>query len=119
MVLLELMVALTIFAVVSLGLVTALDRAFSVEGDRHAADDAVRGLRNQFVLLHGQPLVLGEHELTNDASDISYHLSVAPEPMLDQRKQPVIGVYRATITARWKAGRDTESRAVSTLIYQP
>jgi hypothetical protein len=119
MVLLELIVALTIFALISLGLVTALDRAFSVEGDRHAADDAARGLSNQLVLLHGQPLILGDHELTNDDNDISYHLVVAPEPMFDQRKQPVTGVLRATITATWKDGRDTESRSASTLVYQP
>jgi prepilin-type N-terminal cleavage/methylation domain-containing protein len=119
MVLLELIIALTIFAIISLGLVTALDRAFSVNDDRNAANEVVRGMQNQLVLLKGQPLVPGERDLPSDGGFISYHVAVAPEPALDQSKQPVLGLYRATITASWKNEKSPETRSVSTLIYQP
>jgi hypothetical protein len=39
--------------------------------------------------------------------------------MQDEKGQPVPNMYRATITATWKARADTEQRDVSELIYQP
>ena len=119
MVLLELIIALTIFALVSVGLVMALDRAFSVAGDRNDADTVTRGLQNQLVLLHGHLLVPGERDLPGEQNGIAYHLAVVPEPMLDQKKQPILGLYRATITARWKSTDSAEERTVTTLVYQP
>jgi prepilin-type N-terminal cleavage/methylation domain-containing protein len=119
MVLLEVMMALSVFAIVSLGLVTALDKSFDVARDRNAADESARGMRNQLALLHGSPLAPGEKDLGADASGISYHLAVTPEPMLDQKRQPVVGIYRATITAAWKRDGRAETRTISELVYQP
>jgi prepilin-type N-terminal cleavage/methylation domain-containing protein len=119
MVLLEVIIALTIFALVSLGLVTALDKAFGIARDRNAADESARGMSNQLALLHATPLSPGEKDLGADASGISYHLSIAPEPMLDQKRQPVVGIYRATITASWKRDGHAETRTISELVYQP
>ena len=119
MVLLEVLVALTIFAVVSLGLVLALHESFGTAQDRNVADTATRGLRNQLALLHGGMLAPGERDADDDGSGISYHISVAPEPMLDQKKQPVLGVLRATVTAQWKRDGHAESRSISELVYQP
>jgi len=119
MVLMEVIIALSIFAIVALGLVTALDKGFDIAGDRNAADQSERGMRNQLALLHGTTLSPGEKDLDPDASGISYHLAVAPEPMQDQKKQPVLGLYRATITASWKRDKQTETRTISQLVYQP
>jgi prepilin-type N-terminal cleavage/methylation domain-containing protein len=119
MVLLELLVALTIFAVVSLGLVMALHGSFGAAQDRNAADEATRGLRNQLALLHGGTLISGERDADEDGSGIAYHVSVAPEPMLDQKKQPVLGVLRTTVTAKWKRDGRAETRTISELVYQP
>jgi prepilin-type N-terminal cleavage/methylation domain-containing protein len=118
-VLLEVMIALVIFAVVSLGLVTALNETFRTAEYRNTADQAARGLRNQLALLRATPLAPGERDLPDDASGMSYHLAVAPELMLDQKKQPVLGVYRATITAQWKSGGETDKQQISELVYQP
>ena len=119
MVLLELIIALTIFAIASVGLVTALDRAFVVSADRERSDDATRGLRNQLALLRGEALMPGERDLPGDGGDIAYHLAVAPEPGLDGRKQPLTGLLRATLTARWTDGGSSESRTISTLFFRP
>jgi hypothetical protein len=118
-VLMEVIMALTIFALVSLGLITALDRAFGIAGDRNSADQSVRGMRNQLALLHATVVSPGEKDIDPDSSGIAYHLSIAPEPMQDEKKQPVLGIYRATITATWKRDKQTETRTISQLIYQP
>jgi prepilin-type N-terminal cleavage/methylation domain-containing protein len=118
-VLLELMIALTIFAVLSLGLVTALNESFHAAQDRNAADRAARGLRNQLALLRSAALAPGDHDLPDDGSGMAYHLKVAPESMEDQKKQPVLGIYRATITAQWKSDGLVEKQQISELVYQP
>jgi type II secretory pathway component PulJ len=119
MVLLEVVIALTIFAVVSLGLVIALNESFSAAQDRNAADASARGLRNQLALLRAAPLAAGDRDLPDDGSGMTYHLTIAPEQMNDQKKQPVLGLLRATITAHWKRDGQVESQEISELIYQP
>jgi len=119
MVLLEVVIALTIFAVVSLGLVSALNESFSAAQDRNAADQVARGLRNQLALLRAAPLALGNRDLPDDGSGMTYHLAVAPEQMTDQKKQPVLGLYRATISVQWKRNGHAEKQEISELVYQP
>ena len=119
MVLLEVIIALTIFSVVALGLVVALNESFSAAQDRNAADIAARGLRNQLALLRSAPLAQGGRDIAADVSGMSYHVEIAPEPMLDQKKQPIPGLYRATITARWKRDGHAEKQGISELVYQP
>ena len=119
MVLLEVMIALTIFAIVSLGLVVALNQSFDAGRDRNQADWAARGLRNQLALLHAAPLAPGSRDLPDDGSGTAYSLEVDPVPMTDQRKQPLLGLYRATISAKWKDGKQVQTQSVSELVYQP
>lgn len=119
MVLLELIIALTIFAILSLGLVTALNESFRMAEGRNTADQAARGLRNQLALLRGAPLEPGDCDLPDDGNGMTYHLEVASAPMTDQKGQPVMGLYRATITAQWKSGGQVEKQQVSELVYQP
>ena len=119
MVLLEVIVALTIFSLVSLGLVVALSKSFDAAKDRNAADAAVLGLRNQFALLRGVTITPGVQEIPVDSSGMAYHIEIVPEPMQDQKKQPVIGMYRATITAQWTQDKSIEKRQISQVFYQP
>jgi type II secretory pathway pseudopilin PulG len=119
MVLLEVVMALTIFAVVAFSLVVALSSAFDAAEDRNEIDLAIRGLNNQMALLHSARVLPSDQDLTDDGTGILYHLTISQEQMEDQKKQPVPNMYRATITASWKLhGRD-DQRQVSELIYQP
>jgi type II secretory pathway component PulJ len=119
MVLLEVVTALFIFTLVAFSLVVALQSSFDAAMDRNEIDVAIRGLENQMTLLHAAPLLLGERDLPDDGSGILYHLVVAQEQLLDQKKQPVPNMYRASITATWKSRGQTDERDVSELIYQP
>ena len=119
MVLIEVIIALTIFTLVAFSLVMALDSAFDAAKERNEIDVAIRGLTNQMALLHTARVIPGDNDLPDDGSGILYHLTVSQEQMQDQKKQPVPNMYRATITATWKSGAETEERDVSELIYQP
>jgi len=119
MVLFEVIMALTIFALVAFALVRALDGAFEAEEDRNQIDLVVRGLNNQLALLHANRVLPGEQDLPDDGTGVTYHLAVTQEQMLDQKKQPVPNMYRATITATWSSHGQPNEREVSELIYQP
>jgi hypothetical protein len=119
MVLLEVVTALVIFTLVAFALVEALQSAFDAAKDRNEVDLALRGLANQMALLHSARVLPGETDAPDDGTGVLYHISIAQEQMQDEKGQPVPNMYRATITATWKARADTEQRDVSELIYQP
>jgi hypothetical protein len=119
MVLFEVVIALTIFALVAFSLVVALDSAFDAAKSRNENDVALLGLQNQMALLHGARILPGDRDMPDDGSGVLYHVSVAIEQMQDQKQQPLQNMLRATITATWKSGSGQETRSVSELIYQP
>jgi type II secretory pathway pseudopilin PulG len=119
MVLLELVAALTIFTLVAFSLVMVLNAGFDAAKERNEIDAATRGLENQLALLHASRFIPVDQDLPDDGSGISYHVVIEPEQFQDQKKQPVVGVYRATVTAKWKSNGQEEDRSVSELLYQP
>jgi type II secretory pathway pseudopilin PulG len=119
MVLLEVIMALTVFTIVALSLVMALDSSFDAAKDRNEVDVALRGLKNQLSLLHAAQVAPGETDAPDDGSGVLYHISIAQAQMQDQKNLPVASMYRATITATWKSRGEDQERDVTELIYQP
>ena len=119
MVLIEVVVALTLFAAISLSLVTALDSSFDAANDRGEVDTAIRGLNNQLALLHASRVLPGDRDLPDDGSGLLYHLSVSQEQMVDQKKAPVLNMFRVILTVSWKSNGELRDRSASELIYQP
>ena len=120
MVLLEVVAALTIFALVAFSLIVVLSTAMDTAKVRNEVDAVVRGLGNKMALLHASRILATDNDLDDDGSGISYHLTIRPEQMQDQKHQAVNGMYRATITARWKSSSgEMEDRTISELVYQP
>ena len=119
MVLLEAIIALSIFSLVSFGLVAALDAALTAAKIRNEVDAAVRGLNNQRALLHSTRVDPIVKDVTDENSGLNFHIEIVPEQIQDQKKQPLPGMYRATITVKWQSGKETLDRSVSELIYQP
>jgi len=118
LVLIEVIAALTIFAMIAFSLVSALDATVDAAKSRNEVDMAVRGLGNQLALLHSGPIVMGEKDVPDDNSGISYHISIVPQEMRDQKGQAITGICRLTITAEWKSGRDTLNRSITALVNQ-
>jgi type II secretory pathway pseudopilin PulG len=119
MVLLEVIMALTIFILVGFSLVVALQSAFDAALERNQVDMAVRGLQNQMELLHTAPVTTGATTAPDDGTGITYQITVTQVQMQDQKNQVVPNIYNATITATWLARGEQEERDVSELIYQP
>ena len=118
-VLLEVITAMMIFTLVAFSLVMALQVALSAAKERNDADLALRGMSNQLALLHGGTILPIDVEVPNDGSGVTYHLTVAQEQMQDKNRQQIPGMYRATVTAKWKSDGQVEDRSVSELLYQP
>ncbi len=119
MVLFEVIIALVIFTMVAFSLVMALDSSFDATTDRNEVDIAIRGLNNQVALLHTSRVLPGTTNAPDDGSGVIYNIAVTQEQMQDQKMQPVLNMYRATITATWTSRGQTQERDVSELIYQP
>jgi len=119
MVLLEVVAALTIFGLVAFALVMALDSAMDVALARNKIAAATQGIENQMAVLRGSRVVSADKDLPDDGSGITYHLSVQPESLKDEKGNPVPNIYRATITAKWKLNGTPEDRSVSFLLNQP
>ena len=121
MVLFEVMIAITVFTIAAFSLVMALDKCLDAASQRNQIDLAVRGLQNQLALLHGSNIQPGETDAPDDGTGVAYHVSVALEQDLrDQKGLPIPNMYRATITATWKAQNgELQTRNVSELIFQP
>jgi hypothetical protein len=117
--LLELVIALFVFVTVAFGLVLALDAAMTTGRERNEIAAAVNGLSNQMALLHEAPLSVCDKDVPGDETDISYHLVVAPAELKDEKGRPVLNIFRATITAKWKSEGHDEDRSVDELFYQP
>jgi len=119
MVLLEVIAALGIFVMVAFSLVLALHAALEAAQARNEIDTATRGLANQMALLHAGRVIPVDKDLPDDGSGFTYHLTIEPEQVQNQKHQQVTGMYRATITAKWKSDGQAEDRSISELIYQP
>jgi hypothetical protein len=116
MVLLEVIVALTIFTGVAFALVMALDAATEAGTDRNRVDAATLGLENRMAQLANAPLAPTRRDLPADPTGIVYHLDVAPETLEDANRKSFSGFYRVTLRASWGPDRDKE---LSQLFYQP
>jgi hypothetical protein len=119
MVLLELMIALFVFTVVAFSLVMALDSAMTAGRERNEIAIVTRGLNNQLTLLHSGLVAPEDKDISDDGSGVSYHVTIEPEQLKDQKGQPLPSLFRATVTAKWKSGTDSEERDLNELIYQP
>ncbi len=119
MVLIELVAALTIFTLVAFSLVMALNAAFNAATERNEIDTATRGLENQIALLHAERLTPIDRDLPDDGSGMTYHMMIEPVQLEDQKHVQVSGIYRATVTVKWKSNGHDEDRSVSELVYQP
>jgi hypothetical protein len=118
MVLFELIIALFIFVTVGFSIVMALDSSMRAARARNEISAGVNGLRNQFVLLRSGTLAPYEKDVSADQAGVSYHISVEAEQLNDKKGQPLPGIYRATIVAKW-GGLHGQERSLSELIYQP
>ena len=119
MVLFEVIIALSIFALVAMSLVMALDVSMDSAWRREKIEGALRGLENQMAQVHNTRLVPSENDVPDDGSGITYSVKIETAQFKDQKNVPLSGLYQVTVTAQWKDGTQEESRDLSELFYRP
>ena len=119
MTLLEVIVALSIFTLVAFSLVMALQAGVDTGKMRTTLDHVYNGFERQQALLHAGVILPVDKDLPDDNSGIAYHLTIEQAQLHDQDNRSLSGMYRATITAKWKSNGQPEQREISQLVYQP
>ena len=118
-VLFEVIIALSVFTLVAMSLVMALDVSMDASWRREKIEGALRGMENQMDQIHNTRLIHNENDLPDDGSGFTYSVITEPAQFKDQKNVPLAGIYRVTVTAKWKDGSEDESRDISELFYQP
>jgi Tfp pilus assembly protein PilV len=122
MVLFEVMIAITVFAVAAFSLVIALNTCLETASARNQVDLVVRGLQNQMALLNGTRIQPGETDAADDGTGIAYHVSVSlAQNLRDQKQLPIPNMYQVVITATWSipGSKDAQTKSVAEMVYQP
>ena len=119
LVLFEVIMALSVFALVAMALVMALDASMDAAWERGKVETALRGLENQMAQIHNTRLIPSENDVPDDGTGFTYSVAIEQAQFKDQKNIPLNGIYRVTVTAKWKDGKEDESRAISELFYQP
>jgi prepilin-type N-terminal cleavage/methylation domain-containing protein len=114
--LLEVLIAVGIFAFAALGLLLALDSA--IDGARGTQRNAkVReGLENRLASLSVGSLRSLEEDETEDG--VSYHMEVQREEVTNDEKTLLRGFWRLKVRAEWTSSGTPQSWEVSHLVYR-
>ena len=117
-ILMEVMLATTIFAIAGVSLAIVLNDAISA-GIR--VQRATRVTWNLESKLNEARLQFAEGTNTSkpDADGIVYETAISRMNLLNEKNQPVAGMYNIVITARWKEGNEDAYQSAQMYVYQP
>jgi type II secretion system protein I len=114
--LLEVLIAVGIFAFAALGLLLALER--SMDGARTMQRDSLvrNGLQNRLASLSvGSLRPISQDETENG---VAYHMEVQREEVTNDQKTILRGFWRIKVRAEWTGGGSPQSWEVSHLVFR-
>lgn len=114
--LLEVLIAVAVFAFAALGLLLALDS--TIDGSRETLRDAkVReGLQSRLASLSvGSLRALSEDEVDDG---VTYHMDVEREEVTNDEKTLLRGFWRLKVRADWTSSGSPQTWEVSHLVYR-
>ncbi|MCS7063776.1 MAG: signal peptidase II [Methylacidiphilales bacterium] len=115
----EVMLAVTIFALVVMALAQALKS--SIESTTLIQREFIvrQLLQNALAAARVEPLRTGSFPIKTDDPDYTLEKRVEQLNWQNQDQQPLQGLYQITITASWKEGNDSQQAQASLILYQP
>lgn len=115
--LLEAMLALAVFGLVTVSLVGALRNMSLLTIETAQETHAIQAMRTLMEQrLHGSELELGVAKIGPDELGISYRVKMDPEnSLLDENGVVLPGLYQIEVTASWKEGEQVRSLSAETL----
>lgn len=115
--LLEAMLALAVFGLVTVSLVGALRNMSLLTIETAQETHAIQAMRTLMEQrLHSPELELGVKKIGPDELGISYRVKMDPEDSLrDENGLALPGLYQIEVTASWKEGEQVRSLSAETL----
>jgi prepilin-type N-terminal cleavage/methylation domain-containing protein len=114
--LLEVLIALGIFAFAALGLLLAMQSALDGASATQRDSRVRNGLQNRLASLSvGSLRPLGEDEVEDG---VNYHMEVQREEVVNDEKTILRGFWRISVRAEWKAGSEPQVWEASHLVYR-
>ena len=115
--LLEVLVAMGIFALAVLGLLHALNVTVDTARDIARQKEIRRNVESRIACLSG--VTLNPFSATTEDSGVRYTEEVRPEPIKSQNLTVIPGYWIVKVQADWRDGADERSWSVSHLIWNP
>jgi prepilin-type N-terminal cleavage/methylation domain-containing protein len=115
----EVMIALSIFSLVVVGLATCLNELMDASIQSRREDEILMELETRLSEARRLPLAPGKTELEKDARGVAYEQEVTVLELQNQRQAQLNGLYQLVIRARWPAGEGNQEREAMVYVYQP
>lgn len=120
MTLLEVILALVVFSIAAVALVGT----FNQMGETVILTRTLRGIDitlASFIDEYSKTPLIQEldKEIKPGDDGIAYRIQIQPvENLKNKQNQPIVGIFRVLVTAKWKEGGKTMNREAETLRYQ-
>jgi type II secretory pathway component PulJ len=118
-ILMEVILAASIFALAGISLATALNNMAKVFVRNRTESEVRVQLETRLAQARITPLVPQREKSEPDAKGIIYEKEVATLEMVNDDKIVLTNLYRLNITARWKEGTDEQVEKAEIYVYQP
>ena len=117
--LLEVMLAVGIFALAGVALVTALNRLAETYTEARRIGHIRLELASRLDEARVLPISVSRKKTEPDAQGVTYEKEEAILPIQNDDKTPVPGLWRITVTARWLTGVTDQQEQAEIYVYQP
>ena len=118
-ILLEVTLAVLIFACVVVGLAITLNAAIEAGLRQRRETAMVWALESKLAEARLTRLVIGKETSGRDENGVVYEKEISPLDVRTKQNQFMNGLYNIKITAYWKEDGRAEERNAQTYVYQP
>lgn len=114
--LLEVLIAMGIFAFAAMGLMMALDASLDGARATQRETDVRNGLENRLARCSSGPLRDGADD--EEENGVRYHIETSREEVTKSDRSILRGFWRIRVTAQWTDSRGPQEWSLSHLLYR-
>jgi hypothetical protein len=118
-ILLEVILAVGIFTLAGMSLVLALNNVADVFVQARTTSEIRSNLETRLSQMRIAPVAPGREKSEPDSQGVVYEQEVALLELVNDDKVILSNLYRMTVTAYWREGKDEMSEKAEVYVYQP
>lgn len=118
-ILMEVVIAVAIFALAGVGLAVAINDMGEVFNESRQEAEVRRRLETLLTEARLRGVAPGKSALEPDAMGVVYETETAVLPLENKDRMVLTGLYRITVKALWKRGTEEREEAAEIYVYQP